>query len=58
MPAEAGTRRETRREPAQGNDAPRDLTTHFMEYAQENPTTCAAWCFLVGFVLGWRLKPW
>jgi hypothetical protein len=39
-------------------EKPRELADHFKEYAQENPTTCAMWCFVVGFVLGWRLKPW
>jgi hypothetical protein len=47
-----------RRETHPPTNAPRDLAEHFKEYAQENPSTCAMWCFLVGFVLGWRLKPW
>ncbi len=28
------------------------------EYAQENPEAAALWCLGLGFVLGWRLKPW
>ncbi|RIK75754.1 MAG: hypothetical protein DCC68_20695 [Planctomycetota bacterium] len=50
-------RRESR-PAASGDHAPRDLVEHFKEYAQENPTTCALWCFFAGFVLGWKLKPW
>ncbi len=28
------------------------------EYARENPEIFAACCFGIGFVLGWKLKPW
>jgi ElaB/YqjD/DUF883 family membrane-anchored ribosome-binding protein len=31
---------------------------HLKQFCQENPGTAAAWCFGIGFVLGWRLKPW
>ena len=34
------------------------LTDHLMQFCKENPGTAAAWCFGIGFVLGWRLKPW
>jgi hypothetical protein len=27
-------------------------------YARENPESAALWCFGIGFVLGWKLKPW
>ena len=30
----------------------------FSEYARERPEVVAMWAFGVGFVLGWRLKPW
>jgi hypothetical protein len=30
----------------------------FKEYARENPDIVAAFCFGIGFVLGWKLKPW
>jgi ElaB/YqjD/DUF883 family membrane-anchored ribosome-binding protein len=36
----------------------KDIVQHLTEYARENPTTAALWCFGVGFVLGWKLKPW
>jgi len=28
------------------------------EYAKEHPTSFALWAFGIGFVLGWKLKPW
>jgi len=27
-------------------------------YARSNPEAAALWCFGIGFVLGWKLKPW
>jgi hypothetical protein len=36
----------------------RNLVEHFKEYARENPETTALWCFGIGFILGWKLKPW
>jgi hypothetical protein len=36
----------------------RDLVQHLREYARDNPEIAAAWCLGIGFVLGWRLKPW
>ena len=35
-----------------------DLQAYFRAYARERPTTVALACLAVGFVLGWRLKPW
>ena len=31
---------------------------HFLEYGRERPEIVALWCFGIGFVLGWKLKPW
>jgi ElaB/YqjD/DUF883 family membrane-anchored ribosome-binding protein len=28
------------------------------DYARGNPLTFAAWAFGIGFILGWKLKPW
>ena len=36
----------------------RDLVEYLKEYARENPEVTALWCFGIGFVLGWKLKPW
>jgi hypothetical protein len=27
-------------------------------YGRENPESLALWCLGIGFVLGWKLKPW
>ena len=35
-----------------------DLSRYCREYARENPEIVALWCFGLGFVVGWRLKPW
>ena len=36
----------------------RDVVEYLREYARENPESAALWCFGIGFVLGWKLKPW
>jgi len=28
------------------------------QYARDEPVSFALWAFGIGFVLGWRLKPW
>lgn len=35
-----------------------DLTHFLKKYAQENPESAALWCLGIGFILGWKLKPW
>jgi hypothetical protein len=35
-----------------------DLLEYLRTYAREKPETFALACFGVGFILGWRLKPW
>jgi hypothetical protein len=35
-----------------------DLTDAVVEYARENPGYAALTCLAIGFVLGWKLKPW
>jgi hypothetical protein len=35
-----------------------DLTEYLRAYARQKPEMAALWCFGIGFVLGWRLKPW
>ena len=40
------------RQPAEG------AMNYLREYAKENPEAAAIWCLGIGFVLGWRLKPW
>jgi hypothetical protein len=35
-----------------------DTLTRIREYAEENPEKFALYCLGIGFVLGWKLKPW
>jgi len=35
-----------------------DLVTYVTTYARERPDVAALWVFGIGFVLGWKLKPW
>jgi len=35
-----------------------DMVEYFQQYARERPEIVALWCFGIGFVLGWKLKPW
>jgi len=35
-----------------------DFLAYAREYARERPEVVALTCFCVGFILGWRLKPW
>jgi hypothetical protein len=35
-----------------------DLVEYAREYAREKPEVVALWCLGIGFVLGWKLKPW
>ena len=35
-----------------------DLMGYFQEYTRRKPEVVAMWGFGIGFVLGWKLKPW
>lgn len=35
-----------------------DAVDRLKEFAREKPTTFAFWALGIGFVLGWKLKPW
>ena len=35
-----------------------DILEYLRQYAREKPEVAALWCFGIGFVLGWKLKPW
>ncbi len=42
----------------QALSARHDLVNYVREYARQNPEATALWCLGVGFLLGWKLKPW
>ena len=62
------TRTSTARQPAFRTPGPHlaesqpqpaeDLMCYLRNYARERPDVAALWCFGIGFVLGWKLKPW
>ncbi|HBN79703.1 MAG TPA: hypothetical protein DD473_28545 [Planctomycetaceae bacterium] len=35
-----------------------DLIAYVKDYARQKPEAAALWCFGIGFVVGWKLKPW
>jgi hypothetical protein len=35
-----------------------DIIAYLREYTRERPEVVAVTCFAVGFILGWKLKPW
>ena len=35
-----------------------DIVNYLTDYAKENPGYAALACIGVGFILGWKLKPW
>jgi hypothetical protein len=35
-----------------------DAIDYLKEYARQRPEVAALWCVGIGFVLGWKLKPW
>ena len=42
----------------EGADACEAAVAFFRYYARERPEVVAMWAFGVGFILGWKLKPW
>ncbi len=51
------SRGEGRETPSLG-DAAQDAVAVFQNYAKERPDVVAFTCLGVGFILGWKLKPW
>ena len=47
-------------EPGGGSleDYAQDVVERVKQYARDEPVSFALWAFGIGFVLGWRLKPW
>jgi hypothetical protein len=48
----------TRRPSEDPKELTRDIVDYLTEYARDNPGHAALFCLGVGFVLGWKLKPW
>lgn len=52
----------TQRRSGKPTESPREIThdvvQYVTDYARDNPGYAALWCVGVGFVLGWKLKPW
>ena len=44
--------------PPKFGDVAEDALESFRVYAKERPEVVALWCLGIGFVLGWKLKPW
>ena len=44
--------------PAEDLQPGKDLLDYAQAYAREKPEVVALWCFGVGFIVGWKLKPW
>jgi hypothetical protein len=45
-------------QPCEAFTQPCDIVDFARQYAREKPGVVALWCLGVGFVLGWKLKPW
>lgn len=45
-------------EPPSLSDAARDALSIFQDYAKDRPDVVALTCLGVGFILGWKMKPW
>jgi hypothetical protein len=39
-------------------DVAADVVSSLRSYARKRPEVVAMWCLGIGFVLGWKLKPW
>lgn len=49
---------ERRPRPGEAMEPSKDIVAYLKEYAREKPDVAALWCFGIGFILGWKLKPW
>ncbi|MEQ9409774.1 MAG: hypothetical protein RIK87_18710 [Fuerstiella sp.] len=35
-----------------------DIVDYVRDYARQKPDVAALWCFGLGIVVGWKIKPW
>jgi hypothetical protein len=54
----SSSQRQTAAAPSEAFDVGNDLIEYLKEYGREKPEVLALWCFGIGFILGWKLKPW
>ena len=54
----AQSKNQVKREVESPQKITQDLVEYLVDYAKENPGYAALGCIGVGFVLGWKLKPW
>ena len=52
------TNQRNRVEPPSLSDAAQDALSIFQDYAKDRPDVVAFTCLGIGFILGWKLKPW
>ena len=52
------TSRRQHHDPPSLSETANDAIECFQHYAKERPDVVAMCCLGVGFVLGWKLKPW
>lgn len=45
-------------EAASSKNPAEDVLCYLKDYARQKPEAAALWCFGIGFILGWKLKPW
>jgi len=36
----------------------RDMINYVRRYARQKPDVAALWCFGLGVIVGWKIKPW
>ena len=61
MAQQAATSNQRRTEVGSAENAVKpaeDIVQYLTDYAKQKPDVAALWCFGIGFVLGWKLKPW
>ena len=50
--------RNTSRQTETASEISQDIIEAVIKYGREKPASAALICLGVGFVLGWKLKPW
>lgn len=57
-PAQTSNERRARRDDEIALNPMEDIVGYARQYAKEQPEMAALWCLGLGFVLGWKLRPW